>query len=170
MIEKCYIQCIKNVLNVNKTTPSCMIYSELGLRPIQIDIMDRALCFFVKTRTKNSLANKMLLALSTNNDNPAFVSKYLQYTYQSLASLGLTFIYTTTINNYFTQDKIMKQVKQRITDQYIQNREADLRHSRKGTFYRTINNDFRPPPYIDALPTRLRIPLTRFRLGNHNLT
>ena len=169
MIEKCYIQCIKNVLKVNKTTPSYMIYSELGLRPIEIDVMDRALSFFVKTRINVSLANKMLHVLSTSNENAAFVSRYLQYIYQSLDSLGLTFLHTMTINNCTAQDKLIKQIKQRITDQYIQKRETDLRHSRKGTFYRTINNNFKLPPYIDALPPRLRISLTRFRLSNHKL-
>ena len=77
-IEQCNIQSLKRVLKVNKSTPSCMVHSELGLRPIQIDTCERALKFFFKSKYSHShgLASLMLHSLTKHNKFPHFKSKY----------------------------------------------------------------------------------------------
>ena len=146
-----------------------MIYGELGLRPIQIDICERALTFFARTKFNMSLANIMQHVLITNNITETFHSRYLNYINQSLDSLGLGFMHTTTIVNYMSRDQTVNLIKERINDQYLQAREADLTLSNKYLFFRTINNNFSIPPYLDVLPFKLRITLTKFRLSNHKL-
>ena len=80
-IEQCYIQCLKRILRVNKSTPTCMVYNETGCRPIKFDICERALSFFIKVRYSDNLANQMQTYLIESHKSPTFASKYLDYIY-----------------------------------------------------------------------------------------
>ena len=62
----------------------------------------------------------------------------------------------------------LKDLEQRLTDQFLQQWKADLLGSRKLRSYRTFKSTFEQEPYLH-LPRHLRIPLTRLRTSAHQL-
>ena len=106
MLNVFYVQCLKRILCVKRTTPSYMVYGETGCTPLHVDIMKRALCFYVKLQhpVNATLASVMLSALHKKHHRGVIDSKYLIYIRQSLTSIGLPLLYnynphTTTITN-----------------------------------------------------------------------
>ena len=66
---------------LKRTTPSYMVYGETGCTPLHVDIMKRALCFYVKLQQPNNgtLASVMLSALHKKHHRGDIESKYLIY-------------------------------------------------------------------------------------------
>ena len=58
ILETFYLQCLRRILGVSKTTMSSMIYGETGCTPLSVDIKSRALSFFIKLKNSQSLAGK----------------------------------------------------------------------------------------------------------------
>ena len=59
-------------------------------------------------------------------------------------------------------------MKESINTQYLYTFKEDLETSIR-IFYRSIKEKFIFEPYLDLLPTNLRVKLTKFRLSNHKL-
>ena len=167
----CYVQCLKRILCLKKTTPSYMVFGETGSTPLHVDIMKRALCFYVKLQQpgNTNLASVMLSALHKKHHHGSIESKYLIYIRQSLNSLGLPLLYnydtpTTTISNMTYTN-----LKRAVSDMYLHNWHTTLNTSHKAIFYKSIKSSHTLEPYLDKLPKSKRIALTRFRLSNHKL-
>ena len=62
----------------------------------------------------------------------------------------------------------LKELEQRLTDQFLQQWKADLLGSWKLRSYRTSKSTFEQEPYLH-LPRHLRIPLTKLRTSSHQL-
>ena len=171
MLNVFYVQCLKRILCLKRTTPSYMVYGETGCTPLYVDIMKRALCFYVKLQQPNNgtLASVMLSALHKKHHHGDIESKYLIYIRQSLNSIGLPLLYnydphTTTINN-----TTFSSLKRAVSDMYIHDWHTTLNTSHKAIFYKSIKSSHSFEPYLDKLPKSKRISLTRFRLSNHKL-
>ena len=171
MLNVFYVQCLKRILCLKRTTPSYMVYGETGCTPLYVDIMKRALCFYVKLQQPNNgtLASVMLSALHKKHHRGDIESKYLIYIRQSLNSIGLPLLYnydphTTTINN-----TTFSSLKRAVADMYIHDWHTTINTSHKAIFYKSIKSSHSFEPYLDILPKSKRISLTRFRLSNHKL-
>ena len=169
MLETFYLQCLKRILYVKKSTSSCMVYAETGCTPLYVDVMKRSLCFYVKTQyaPQPNLASTMLYILHKSHAYGRLDSKYLQYIRNSLTEIGLPYLYYnyTPLNTTITA--IASRIKRSVTDQYIQNWRVTVNTSHKAVFYRSIKHNTEFEPYLDILPKSKRIALTRFRLSNH---
>ena len=60
-------------------------------------------------------------------------------------------------------------IKTTVKDQFLQKWRSEINSTNKALFYRSFKQEFKFEPYLDILPTRLRIRLTRFRTSNHRL-
>ena len=171
VLEKFYLQCIKRILRVNKTTPDYMVYGESGCMPLYVDIIERALSFYVKTKytQPHSLQYKLQQNLHNIYGINCRSSPYLQYIKRHLDNLGYTYIFYNADTQGTTVKAIINLLKRTIKDQYIQQWNATLISSSKATFYRTIKKSFHLEPYLDLLPPKYRILITRFRTSNHRL-
>ena len=171
-IENFYLKCIKRILKVNKSTPSYMVYGETGSPPIRNDIVLRTISFYLKTKHSitNSLPQTLLCSLLSSYDNTNKTSKYLYNVEKMLNELpyGFSNLFYYPLPTGMTIKQAIKCVKQSIHTQYLHMYKYNLDNSKR-LFYRSIKEEFIFEPYLDILPTNLRVPLTKFRLSNHKL-
>ena len=171
-IESFYLKCLKRILKVNKSTPTYMIYGETGCPPIKNDITLRTISFFLKTKHSKtkSLSQNLLCSLFDSVESTNQTSKYLNNIEKMLNELPLGF--SNLFHHPLPTDMSVKQaincVKQSIHTQYLLIYKENLENSKR-IFYRSIKEQFMFEPYLDILPTNLRVPLTKFRLSNHKL-
>ncbi len=70
ILERVQLKFYKHVLNLKRTTPSVMIYGELGIYPLQIDIQTRAISFWTKLITPESRKlSSMLYSMTLSHHN-----------------------------------------------------------------------------------------------------
>ena len=172
ILEKFYVQCLRRILNVNESTCTYMIMGETGCMPLSVDILNRALCFYINTQYKhgnNSLATKMLNSLIATYNNSINESRYLSFISQNLNSIGHTYLFNGVIPYGRSLAQTINQVKRSIKDQALQKWYSDLDNSSKAIFYRTFKSQPKFEPYLDILPTKDRIKVTKFRVSNHRL-
>ena len=171
MLEVFYVQCLKRILCVKMSTPSYMVYAETGCFPVWVDIMQRALSFYIKTQysTRSSLASSMLYVLHKANHHGNLDSKYLKYIHTSLTRLGLPYLYNNYTPLNTTLPIIINRVKRACSDICEQEWRMTMNESHKAIFYRSIKSNIEFEQYLDILPKSKRITLTKFRLRNHNL-
>ena len=91
----------------------------------------------------------------------------------SIRGLGATQAHNYSFNLMEAAQDVnhfLKELEQRLTDQFLQQWKADLLHvgPRKLRSYRTFKSTFEQEPYLH-LPRNLRIPLTRLRTSSHQL-
>jgi hypothetical protein len=167
MIEKVQTDFLKYILNVKRSTPHHMIYGELGRLPISCIIKQRIIMFWAKLvsgkRQKISIIMYNLLLSDSNIHD----YEWLKYIKSSLEDLGLNYLWLSqSVPNINWLKSI---IKQRISDQFVQNWHTSVSDSSKSLFYRTIKNNINLENYLLLLPKRLSIPITKLRLGNHKL-
>ena len=169
MLETFYVQCIKRILCVKMSTPSYMVYAETGCNPLYIDIMQRALSFYMKTQytIHTSLASVMLKALHKTHHHGNLDSKYLNYIQTSLNRIGLPYLYNNYTPLNTTLTSVLHRIKRAVTDLYVNEWYITINNSHKAVFYRSIKNNLQFEPYLDFLPKSKRITLSKFRLSNH---
>ena len=171
VVKKFYLQCLKGVSRVKNSTPPYMVYGETGCMPIYVDIMSRCLSFYinVKNGPENTLSHTLLQSLFLMYNIVPNTCRYLKYIKSSLDKLGRSYLFNNQTANIHTSEHIKSVIKQRVKDQYIQSWTSSLSSSSKSIFYKTFKEDFTFEPYLDMLPTKFRVQLTKFRLSNHRL-
>ena len=169
-LEAFYVQLLKRILYVKKSTTSFMVYAETGCEPLWVDIYKRATCFWVKISQDNTnlLANKLRSILIRIHENTDYESPYITFMNKTFNDLGLTYmLFRESDINQRKRD--MRLIKSRIQDQYQQQWQEKLFVSPKAIFYRMLKSEPGFEDYLDTLPFKKRIALTRFRLSSHRL-
>ncbi len=168
-LEKFYLQTLKRILYVRKSTPSYMVYGETGRKPLSYDIRQRATCFWTKVTNgkQDTLANKLKNILTNIHNKNNYTSPYITYIQRSLDDLGLTYLFNIDTNHSTKQNVSL--IKQRSSDQYTQIWNDDVNKSSKSHFYKMIKSDPCFEEYLDIMPFKQRLTLTKYRLSNHNL-
>ena len=170
-IEKFYLNCLKRILHVNKITLTNAVYGETGFTPLYVDILIRSLSFYLKVKNglQSSLACTMVNYLHIIYNYKPTASLYLKYIKRSLDNLGFSYFFHNVILHNETIFEQIKRIKMAANDQFIQRWSSEIKATNKALFYRSFKNEVKFEPYLDILPARLRIRLTRFRISNHRL-
>ena len=68
IIERVQLKFLKYILNIKRSTPSCIVYGETGVTPISIDIKTRQISFWSKiiTQDENKLTTKIYKIIHKN--------------------------------------------------------------------------------------------------------
>ena len=104
LVTRFQLRFLKLVLGVNKTTPSCMVYGELGCYPTQIDVQYRLLSFWYKLmiNSNNSInkisCNILRLCMKLYVDG-VYKLPWLEHVHSTLNNLGLTFFVAKAISD-----------------------------------------------------------------------
>ena len=169
VLEQFYCKCLRNILKVNRYTPSYMIYGDTGCMPLYVDILQRSIHFYMKVKflnIHNLSSYLMIMSQSIHNTDKAHF-KYLEFIKKNLDSLGYSYVFTS---NWLPDPKqLVKLIKSRVKDQFLQKWNSDIELARKAFFYRTIKNEFKFEQYLDILDNKNRVKLTKFRMSNHYL-
>lgn len=147
-----------------------MIYGELGIMPITVDIQARTLNFWCKLIENNNLKlsaliYKTIYALKCNGQ---IRSNWLNNIQNLVNSLGFSGVWQSQYCNNIKWLK--KALRQKLNDQYIQKWLAlNNTTSSSGNNYRLFKNDFERSHYLDLIPENMYKCLLRFRTRNHRL-
>ena len=70
-----------HVINTLKSTPSHMVYGEVGIAPIEVDVKSRIISFWCKVSDNNSnkLSNHMYFIIHTLHEQGKLHSKWITY-------------------------------------------------------------------------------------------
>ena len=169
IIERLHLKFCKILLGLKKSTPSFMVYGELGTYPMYISVYNRMVNFWANiVNGKVSKLSSILYRFS--------YGKYLQKQFQSpwitaisniLNNAGLGNIWQMQGN--FNQHWLKNSVKLRLQDQFKQKWQSDVENSSKGTTYRLFKQCFEFEKYLDILQPKDAIVLCAFRVSNHRL-
>ena len=136
------------------TNVACL--AELNRHPLKARIKILAIKFWEHiTNSSNTLVNKIYNNVNPNNTWNTTIHKWIN-------ELGFGYLISNT--------SIIKQkidsIKQRITDQAIQNQYSCLKENNKLIFYRKIYRMNERPPYVDVCKFRTdRSIICKFRIN-----
>ena len=120
IIERVHLRFCKQLLNFKTSTPTCMVYGELGRYPLDIDIQVRTISFWAKLisgkQTKlSAIVYKCMYNMLRVRDRNFMWLKYVKHI---MCNCGFNYIWEsqTFINELWLKHSI----KQNLTNQYLQ--------------------------------------------------
>ena len=172
IIERVQLKFLKYILNVRKSTPSCIIYGETGVTPIKIDIHTRMISYWSKivSQDQNKLSyNIYQVMLSVfNNTSPDIVKKkfgWLECIKSILVNCGYNNIWQS---HYFPNAKWLKvSIGQKLKDLFINEWYSTIETSRCCTTYRLFKDKFGFEKYLITTPQKYLRFIIKFRTGNN---
>ena len=171
IIERVQLKFYKYIFNLKKSTPSFMIYGELGITPIVLDIKSRIISFWAKLVTAND-DNKKLSSLMYDfiyqiHKNSLCRSNYLENVKNIIDSFEFTGIWHT--QNPVNPKLFKLAITQNLNDQFLQEWSSFLDNASSGTNYRLYKDNPKQSNYISALSSYYCKIFIAFRTRNHRL-
>ena len=168
-IERVQLKFLKYILNLKKSTPCFMVYGEVGVFPLSVEINSRIVNYWAKLHfnRKNQIATDMYGAIRTLSEQGRMQSKWLINVKDLVNRNGYGNIWTS--NEAINVKWLAKSFKQKQQDQYIQTWSSLVDQSSSGTNYRIFKDKFRMNDYIKVLSNKQVKTLTAFRTRNHRL-
>ena len=113
------------------------------------------------TNKLSSILYKMMLTLHATQP---VKFKWISYTKFILDEIGLSYIQTNQIplNRSFLKSLI----KQKLNDNFIQNRFSQINNTSRGEFYSIFKSEFQLESYLLKLNATERLPITKLRCSN----
>ena len=169
IIERVHLRFCKLLLNFKTSTPSYMVYGELGRYPLDIDIKVRTISFWTKlisgkqTKLSAIIYKCMYNMLRVRERN----FMWLKYVKHILCNCGFNYIWEsqTFINELWLKHSI----KQNLTDQYLQTWLSSVNDSPKALNYRIYKDNLVFENYLNILNDKDNLTLSKFRTTNHKL-
>ena len=145
-----------------------MIYGELGVTPLSVDMKTRILSYWAKlleSREINKLSSTVYNKLYEMYKAKTIKSVWIENVKTTLCSVGFSgFLDNQNFINtvWFTKSK-----NQRLKDQFIQKWTSDIDITSQSNTYRIFKTSFQQSAYISILPNKLCQKLLKFRTRNH---
>jgi len=150
-----------------------MIYGELGITPLLVDIKSRQISFWTKLidnitgEQTTKLSSKLYQILLYYHDTQLYKSPWIDNIKTTLCHHGFSGIWYC--QNFTSSKWLNKSATQKIKDINTQNWYADIKRSSDTSLYKHLKTEFKQSPYITQLPTSLCKSLIAFRTRNHRL-
>ena len=168
VIERVQLKFIKLIFNVKMSTPTNMIYGELGIFPITVDIQQRVVSFWCKLlngQDANTLSSNIYSEVYAMHENKHLKSCWMNNIKSILCSLGFSGIWYS--QSFCNSKWLRSAVKQKLKDTYIQKWYSLLEVSSSSNNYKLFKTTFERSAYINILPTNMCKRLFAFRCRNH---
>ena len=122
IIDQFYLKFCKSLLDVKQTTPSVMIYGELGTTPLNLKIKSRVLSFWYRivNGSKDKLCYKLYQLMHYLHD-----SDWIKTVNNTLNTLGLSDIWLSH-DTFYSQAAFKNKVKTRISGQFKQEWKSNI--------------------------------------------
>ena len=171
VLERLHLKFCKMLLNLKKSTPNYMVYSELGAKPLVNIVKSRMVNYWSRiVHNSDVRLNHMLYKLMLyKNLNYGIDFKWLNFIRNILHDCGLSYIWNEQIYRNFNDKWLNYTVKQTLNDQSLQLLSSEMHNSPKASCYRLFKNDANFEEYLDNLSVKERTLLCRFRTTNHRL-
>ena len=171
-IEKVHMMACKRFLGVPLRTPNKMVYGELGRYPLFVNSTLRCLKYWLRVLKMDDIripkeAYKMMILMD--------VSEKKCWVTQVKNVLSKNGFYCVWLQQGVGDEKTcLCELKQRLTDNFIQEQNAAIRDKDRYFPYRNVKSVFEPEQYLSALEIYcFKVGLCQLRLGvlpiNNNL-
>ena len=164
-IERVHLKFCKLLLNVKASTSSMGVYGELGRYPLYIVSLSRIVKFWCKIIMSDNIIIKELYQCLINSSNTrnnwAFSVKSL------LDNYGFSYVWNNPLSVDLKKFHIL--FKSTVLDVFKQTWFNCIGNSNPLKNYMYFKLNFGFESYLDFLPGKLRVALTRLRLSSHQL-
>ena len=168
LLEKIHTDFLKKITKCRRSTPSYIIYAELGRYPLEITIKSRIIGFWNRILLNKFSKFSYILyqALKTTQN---ITSKWVLNVKKILCEIGRNDLWIHQAE--ISSKTIRFLVKQILEDQYIQSWRSEMEKadSSKSKHYDYIKDNFELEPYFKILPKHLYLNMIHFRSSNHKL-
>ena len=175
VIERVHLKFLKYIFKLKKSTPSHMIYGELGIFPITVEIRHRAVSYWCKLVTDSTnetigtqkLSTYVYSLIYNMHQNDKLKSQWLNNINNLLCNLGFSGMWEsqTVVNAKW----LSATLKRKLQDQYIQEWSTLSNTASSSINYRLIKTNFECSRYFKLLPDNLSQKMIEFRTRNHRL-
>ena len=168
ILERVQLKFLKYTFKLKKSTPSHMIYGELGIMPISSDIKTRFISFWCKlieNYENFKLSSHLYKVVHAMHEHKYLKSAWIDNIKHLLCSLGFSGIWYT--QSFISSNWLIKATKQKIKDIYIQDWNSTLSISSSSNNYRLFKDTFEASSYISTLSTYMCRRFLAFRTRNH---
>jgi hypothetical protein len=170
LIEKIHLKFLKLACGLRSSTPSFMVYGELGRMPLYINIYKRMIAYWHKIRThcapsiklSNIICNYLYCNVYRNNMPNAWLSSIEHI----LNTCGIPAVFNNpgSVSTLWLTAHVERIMK----DQYIQKWREAILISPKGNYYSCIKDTIVFERYL-LLPKSISCNILKFRTSNHKL-
>ena len=172
IIERVQLRFYKYIFNLKTSTPSVMIYGELGILPLRIDIQSRMISFWAKVnedvevneRKLSPIIYKLIYNLQNTNN---FKSQWIDCLQKLICSLGFGGIWYS--QSFTNKTWLVKACTQKLKDIFTQEWFALIEASSSSNIYKIIKTKFEQSSYLSKLTPYYCKILMSFRTRNHRL-
>ena len=167
IIERVQLKFLKLILNLKRSTPSFMVYGEVGVRPLYIDIQARIIAFWSKLKngmTNHKVSSIVYECIRSLYEQGKCKSAWIANVKHIIESNGYGNIWYAPEN---INDKwLILSIKQKINDQYLQHWNSLVQVSSSALNYRIFKEHFDMNNYFKFFSNRQCKILTAFRTRN----
>ena len=169
IIEKVHLKFCKLLLHLKSSTPSYMIYGELGRYPLEIYIKSRIISFWAKLLSGKELKLSKIMynlcyCMSIKNVEHF---TWLDNVKKILNECGFAYIWNT--QTFVDPNWLRLTIIRNLQDQFEQYWHSLLDNASKAINYRLFKDYFGMEVYFDILDNKNVVELCRFRTANHKL-
>ena len=168
ILERVQLKFLKYTFKLKKSTPSHMIYGELGIMPISTDIKSRVISFWCKLIENYEnfrLSSLLYTAVHAMHEHKHLKSAWIENIKHLLCSLGFSGVWYA--QSFLSSNWLIKTTKQKIKDIYIQDWNSTLSISSSSNNYRLFKDTFETSSYISTLSPYMCRRFLAFRTRNH---
>ncbi len=171
MLERLHLKFCKYILGLKPSTPSAMVYGELGRYPISITIKVRMVVFWYKliTGKKAKLSSRMYQILHNLFIQNKYASSWLVFVKSILDECGHIWYSYQTLSLNCKLEWLKRAVRRTLVDQFIQQWTEEMRRSSKCDVYREFKTELKFESYLTNLPKVSARYLCKYRTCNHRL-
>ena len=171
VIERIHLKFLKYLFNLKKSTPTYMIYGELGILPLTVEIQSKALSFWCKlieNKETFKISSQIYMATYAMHMNKQIKSDWIRNIENLLCSLGFSGIWLD--QGCQNLKWLNLALKQKLKDQCIQHwSQLSNVSTSSGNNYRLFKTTFECGNYFKLLPENLARRFLAFRTRNHRL-
>jgi hypothetical protein len=167
ILENLHLKFCKYILGVKNSTPSSVVYGELGRYPIDVSIKTRMIMYWYRliSGKESKHASVLYNCMLKMYENGVFDSPWLKCVNSTLDNAGLSHVWMCqgkNINKTWLKNTLNSTLK----DQFVQNWHTQLHETSKLYLYRLFKKEFCLEKYL--LNGRYKY-LMKFRTINHKL-
>ncbi|MEW8546328.1 MAG: reverse transcriptase family protein [Candidatus Thiodiazotropha sp.] len=170
VLERIQLKFYKYIFNLKKSTPSYMVYGELGVTPLYIDIQTRIVSFWTKlilNTEKIKLSSMVYTAIYSLQEANQINCQWIENVKNILCSNGFSGVWYS--QSFINSSWLIKALKQKLNDIFIQNWSSQVQLTSESNIYKSYKTDFEQGKYISILSPPFCKTFIRFRTRNHRL-
>lgn len=172
VIERVQLKFLKHALNIKNSTPNYIVYGEVGVYPLEVEIKARMISYWSKLNSPDkfgTLATHVYYATRSFYNNNIITSRSLYFKWihsikTTLNNIGYSGIWDS--HSFPNAKWFSKAAKQKLRDLFLvewyQNIESNVN-------YRIFKHTFIFESYLTSIPRNLLYYFTSFRTRNHRL-